>query len=267
MAKMQNSFISALSKITSLGSDRYVKEFKRAPLAFDRGRTILQTDKEKAAYKVFQECADLIGKAADRYPVLKELEEILFISIRDLDDLRFTAIVKGGHVETSVGWDTSKRPTLVIPFFTINLEHLKQILSDKSIDKKELYRIARVLFISFMKGLYDAEYLYTPGDKRYLKLDKLFHVEMTEMPGVKVDGFPGSAKATIANVEGEWLVFEGYQGTPRVKVTCDLDQALQYYYILMVQMKRAKNMSELKEAFEKYMKLREETVKDLYKKT
>lgn len=266
MSDIQNTFISVLSKITSLGSDRYVKEFKRVPINLDTGRVTLQAEEEKAAYKLFQECAGLIDTASNIYPVLKELEEVLFVSINDLNDLRLTAVIKDGHVETSIGWDVSKRPTLIVPMFTVNLEHLKQILSDTDVDKKELYRIARVLFISFMKGLYDAEYLYAPGDKRYLKLDKLFHVEMSEMPGVSVDGFPGSAKATVANVEGEWLVFEGHQGTPRIKVTCNLDQALQYYYILMVKMRRAKSMGELKEAFGQYMKLREQTTQDLYDK-
>jgi len=255
-----------LSKITNLGSDRYVKSFVRVQLNLNPGRTVLTTEKEKEAFKLLQECGRLVEAAVDHYPVLKELDERIYISVRDLNDLHFTATVKDGGVKVNIGWDVSKRPTLIVPLFQFSLLHLKQILTDTKVDKKELYRIARVLFVPFMRGLYDADYLYTSGDKRYLKLDNIFHVEMLGIEGVVVDGFPGNAQATVANVNGEWIVFEGFQGTPRMKVTCKLDEALEYYYVLMVQMKKAKDMQSLKQAFGRYMALRQKTIVDFYGK-
>ena len=183
--------------------------------------------------------------------------------MRDLDDLHLSAVVENGKVQISVGWDETKRPTLLVPLFFINLQHLHGILANGEVTKEELYRIARVLFVPFTKALYDADYLYTSGDKRYLKLYNLYHVELLGMDGVTVNGFPGNAQVTVANVDGQWLVFEGFQGIPKMKVSCTLDQALDYYYILMVQMKKAHDLSSLKESFDRYMALREVTTVDL----
>jgi hypothetical protein len=264
--KSQDLMISFLSGVTNFGSSRYVKSFSRKPLDLEMGRTELASAEEKEANDLVMECAKLVSVAADIYPVLKELEETIFLGVEDLNDLRFTVTLRKGNVDVRTGWDITKRPTLIVPLFKKNLLNLKQILSDKKVNKTEIYRIARVLFVSFMKGLYDADFLFTSGDKRYLKLDNNIHVELVEMPGVVVDGFPGAAKATVLNVNGEWLVFEGFQGTPKMKVTCNLDQALQYYYILMIEMKKAKNAAQLAKAFDKYMKLRKDTCQDVYKK-
>jgi hypothetical protein len=266
MNNIENTFISLLSKITHLGDDRYVKEFVRVPLDFEQGRTDLTTDQEREAFKVFQECASLFTQAAaGRYPVLKELDEVVFVNVLDLNNLHLQAIIHDGQAITSVGWDTSKRPTLIVPLYSANLRHLRDILSDQEVNKEELYRIARVLFVSFMRGLYDADYAYTPGDKRYLKLDNILHVEMLPMNGIQVEGFPGNARATVVNVNRQWLVFEGWQGTPRTLVTCDLDQALQYYYLCNVQMRKAKDIQSVKHAFDSYMELRAQTCKDVYR--
>lgn len=266
MNSFQDSFISFLSQVTSLGSDKYVKEFARVPLSLEQGRTELQTDKEKGAFRLLKESGEAVETMTARYPVLKEVNERIYISVKDLNDLHLSAVMDNGKVEVSVGWDTTKRPTLLVPLFSLNLQHLHAIVSNKELDTKEIYRIARVLFVPFTRALYDADYMYTPGDKRYLKLYNLYHVEMLGMEGVSVDGFPGNAQATIANVEGQWLVFEGYQGIPKMKVTCTLDQALEYYVILMIRMKKAQDLSSLKEVFDRYMKLREETVVDLLEK-
>ena len=171
--------------------------------------------------------------------------------------------MRGGSVSISLGWDVAIRPTLRVPLFVLNLKHLLQIVSNKELVEEEIYRIARVLFIPFTKALYDVDFFYTPGDKRYLKLYNIYHVELTGMEHVAVSGFPGNAKATVVNIDGEWLVFEGFQGTPKMKVTCSLKQALEYYNILMIEMKRAKTAAEKKTTFEKYMELRRQTVTDL----
>lgn len=263
MSTFQDSFISFLSQVTSLGSDKYVREFVRTPLNLETGRTELQNDKEKEAFRLLKESGEAVEAMIDRYPILKEVGERIYISVKDLDDLHLMAVMENGKVQVSVGWDTEKRPTLLVPLFFLNLQNLHEIVSNKELDGKEIYRIARVLFVPFTRALYDADYMYTHGDKRYLKLYNLYHVEMLGMEGVVVDGFPGNARVTVANVDGQWLVFEGYQGIPKMKVTCTLKQALEYYVILMIRMKKAHDLSSLKDVFDRYMKLREETVVDL----
>lgn len=262
---MKNALISALSVLGSKGSGRYVRSFSRAPLDLSGGHDKPRNEHEEVVLAQFQECGQLFADAVAHYPALKGLEETIFVKVVDLDDLRMSATLKDGQATISQGWDNGKRPTLIVPLYAVNIAHFREILASPTISHEQLYRIARVLFSAFIKGLYDAAYLYEPGDKRYLKLDNIFHVEMSEMPNVTVDGFPGSARVTVVNVNGEWLVFDGFQGTPRVRVTCTLDQALEYYQILMIEMKRAKNVGELQKAYERYMTLRDKTVTELIK--
>lgn len=263
MVNIQDSLISFLSHVTNLGSDKYVKEFVRAPLLITEGRKTLQTSEEKEAFSQLENIGKLIEAMMDKYPVLKKLDERIYISIIDLNDLHFTAIIKNEQVNISLGWDINTRPTLQVPLYRINLQHLFQAVSDKELTEEEMYRIARVLFVPFTRALYHVDYFYTKGDKRYLKLYNLYHVELVGMEHINVDGFPGNAKATVANVNGQWLIFEGFQGIPKMKVNCTLKQSLDYYQILMIEMKKVSSIDELKKIFDKYMKLREETVVDL----
>src|SRR3989338_2998636 len=117
MPNFQDSFISLLSQVSSLGSDKYVKEFVRVPLKLEAGRTNLQSDKEHEALKLFEECGRMVEGMVARYPVLKELSERIYISVRDLNDLHLSAIVENGKVQISAGLDETKRPTLLVPLF------------------------------------------------------------------------------------------------------------------------------------------------------
>ena len=259
--------ISFLSGLTNFGNNRYVKKFSRAPLFMEESQNKLETEAEKSAYLLVEECASLFTTISEKkYPILKKLDEIIVLIFKDLDGLQISAKVKNGLIKVSVGRDEKIRPTLIIPLFQANILNLKKMMSDQEVDKTELYRIARVLFPAFIRGLYDAEYLYTPGDKRYLKLDNIFHVELLNPEKIIVDGFPDNAKVTVTNVNGNWLVFNGFQGQPRMRVSCDLEQSLEYYRILMIEFKKAKSAADLEKVFKDYMNLRQKTTTDLYKR-
>jgi len=263
----ENSFISFLSQVTHLGSDRYVQEFSRAPVYYESGRTNIGNDKEREILNSLKQSAEHFQNLTEKHPVLNRVQETIFLSVRDLNDFRVTIdIEQEAEVSFSVGWDTQKRPTLVVDLFVANVRNLESILANEAVDKEEMYRIARVLFVPFLRGLYDAEYLYEPGDKRYLKLDDIFHVELVDENSTEVSGFAGTAKATVTNVNGEWIITEGFHGTPKAKVACNLEQGLEFYYIVRILMRDANSLSETKEAFNRYMQLREETTEDLYEK-
>lgn len=264
---VKDSFISFLSQITHLGDDRYVSEFNRSPVYYEEGRTEVQNDEEQDILDSLKRSGKHFVALTEKHDVLNRVEETVFISVRDCNDFRVTVYIKqGGEVDFRVGWDTTVRPTLQVDLLKQNVENLEDISKNDSLDTKEMYRIARVLFVPFLRGLYDAEYLYDPGDKRYLKLDNIFHVELIDDEEVEVTGFHGTAKATVINVNGEWIVTEGFHGTPRAKVECDLQQGLEFYYIIRIMMRDAESLSEAETAFNRYMELRAETTEDLYDK-
>jgi hypothetical protein len=264
---VKNSFISFLSQVTHLGDDRYVSEFNRPPVYYEEGRSEVQNDEEQDILDSLKQSGQHFIALTEKHDVLNRVEETIFVSIRDCNDFRVTIYIKqGGEVNFRVGWDTSVRPTLQVDLLKQNVKNLEAISKNDSLDTKEMYRIARVLFVPFLRGLYDAEYLYEPGDKRYLKLDNIFHVELVDEQGVDVMGFHGTAKATVTNVNGEWIVTEGFHGTPRAKVECDLQQGLEFYYIIRIMMRDAESLSEAETAFNRYMELRAETTEDLYSK-
>ena len=60
MSNFQDSLVSIFSRLSNLGSNRYVQNFKRAPLALTEGRKGLVTDAEKEAFALVEAAGKLI---------------------------------------------------------------------------------------------------------------------------------------------------------------------------------------------------------------
>ena len=85
-------------------------------------------------------------------------------------------------------------------------------------------------------------------------------MEVFNENGVEVDGFPGPAQATVVNVDGQWLIFEGFQGDPDIKYSMNIKQGLEFAYLIKVRiLKRAPtvNIAELLPDLKKYNDLKE----------
>jgi hypothetical protein len=111
--------------------------------------------------------------------------------------------------------------------------------------------------------LYNSDVLFFPGDKRYLKLDNHIQVELVNKYGAKdLSGNVIEAKATVANVDGYWMVYPNWQGTPDVRYSVDVNQMIEYYYLINYKFRDIKSTDLLgrKDLFDEYMKLREETL-------
>jgi hypothetical protein len=227
-------FLSLFSKASSINNSRYVNRFVLNKTDFEQGRTKLLTKEEEELYANLISCKENILKMIPKYPVINELQEIIFLLVKDLNDLKFTISLNNGQINVDIGWHVYKKHTLIIPLYKKNIEHLKKMTSDGQFDMDEIYRFVRVLFIPFLKGLYQADYSNLPKDKSYMQLDNFIHVEVVPDHDIKVEGFPGPAQATVVNVDGQWLIFEGFQGDPDIKYSMNIAQALEFAYLIKV---------------------------------
>ena len=154
--------------------------------------------------------------------------------VKDLNGLKFTIDLNNGNINIGIGWHANKKHTLVLPLYKHNIEHLKEITQKGDLTFPDIYRFIRVLFIPFLKSLYQADYSNLPKDKSYMQLDNFIHVEVVPDQNIEVEGFPGPARATVVNVDGQWLVFEGFQGDPDIKYSMNIKQALEFAYLVKV---------------------------------
>lgn len=258
---MKKILLSIFAKLFSITNIRYVNRFIPVREKYSQGRTEINTPQEQEALENLKSGIENFKKMLGKYPVLKELSETLYLVIKDLDDFKFTVDIKDGDAEVTVGWDLEKTPSFVLPLYAKNLENVKDVTVDGVIDLNDAYRFIRVLFIPFLKGLYQGDYPHLPKDKSYLKLDNFIHVEVFNEAGIEVDGFPGPAQATVVNVDGQWLVFEGFQGDPDIKFSMNLKQALEFAYLIRIKLIQAPpstNWIALKPVTDRYNKLKEE---------
>ncbi|OQX51051.1 hypothetical protein B5M47_02025 [candidate division CPR3 bacterium 4484_211] len=257
---MGNILLGSLAKLFSFTNSRYVNRFVPVKWEYSCGRLAINTSEERRAVDDLKAAIENIKGMEEKYPFLNELEEVLFIVVRDLDDFRLTVCVHNGDAEVTVGWNCDKRPSFILPLFSQNLRNLREVTADGDIDLKEAYRIVRVLFIPFLKGLYQGDYSHLPKDKAYLNLDNFIQVEVFNEEKVEVEGFPGPARATVVNVDGQWLVFEGFQGDPDVRYSMNMKQALEFAYLIRVKMakKDIKDFWALRKYVDRYNRLKEE---------
>lgn len=258
---MSNIFLSPFAKLFSLVSSRYVNTFIPVKEDLTEGRTKINTKQEQEAYDNLVSTGKNIEKMLGKYPVIKELNEVLFIKVADLDDFKITGILNKGKTTASVGWDMSKKPNFVLPLYAKNLQNVYEITKDLDLSLDDIYRITRVLFTPFLNGLYRGDYSHLPKDKSYMQLDNFIQVEVKNERGIEVEGFLGPARATVVNVDGQWLIFEGWHGDPDIRYSMDIKQALEFAYLIRVKLMQADPKSswfDLKLTVDKYNDLKKE---------
>lgn len=261
MNSISKAILSVYSKLFSLKNSRYVNRFVLVDNKYESGRQEITNPQEQKSYDDLKEGTENLTKLSEKYPFIKEINEIIFIEVKDLDSFKLTVEANNGNAKIMVGWNTSRKPTLVLPIYSANLKKLKEITSDKDISLDDVYRFVRGLLVPFLKSLYQADYSNLPKDKSYMKLDNFIHVEVLNENNVEVEGFPGPAQATVVNVDGQWLVFEGLHGDPDIKYSMNIKQALEFVYLIKLKILKhapSANLSELTPYIQKYNKLKDE---------
>lgn len=202
---------------------------------------------------------------AQKFPWFDKLHELLLIQVVDADKATFSIQIQNGQVDITPGWSAGVgKPTLVLyDVRTGHLQRLEQILADGQLSESEMFEIGSVFLVPGLQALYNSDVLYFPGDKRYLKLDNHIQVELLNKYEARdLSGNIIEAKATVANVDGYWKVYPGWQGTPDVRYSTDVNQMIQYYYLINYKFRDIKSSDLLsrKDLFDEYMKLRQDTL-------
>ena len=258
---MASLFENTFAKLYSKTNKRYVNTFVPIKRDLPKGKTELNED-ETEVYNTLKRAVKNIEHIAEKYPVIKEINEILYLKVLDHKDLIFTITVEDGKAEVDLGYYIEKKPSYVIPLYSHNVVRLEEVSSDDELDINEIYRITRVMFLPFLQGLYNGDYSQMPKDKSYMKLDNFIHVEVKGPEGVEVEGFEGPARATVVNVDGQWLIFEGFQGDPDIKYEMNIQQALKFAYLISVKIiggaKKGASLQDLMGFIKAYNDLKDE---------
>lgn len=257
---MYKFLLNVFSKFSAATNTRYVNRFVAVKETEIKGKDKPQNERDKKALTHLQQAVDNIEKNVNKYPVVKELEEDLFIYVKDLGNLKIWVKVSGGRGEISLGWPKNIKPSFTLPLYSINLENLVEVTKDGDISLEDTYKFIRVLFLPFLKGLYRGDYSNLPKDKSYMQLDNFIQVEVKNELNLEVDEFPGPARATVLNVDGQWLIFEGFHGNPDVRYEMSIKEALEFAYLLRVKLIKesaSRSFLELKPVIDKYNNLKE----------
>lgn len=238
--------------------EKYVKEFVYVPANYKPGRTAAESQEEKDLVASLERTKLL----AEKLNVLQHLEyEHIFVLIRDLNDFKFTVHIENGIINFEVRWDVSKEPTLVVPLRQENIHNFENILKE-GLTEQGMYRIAYFLYIPALKSFYNSPLIKeAPRDKRFLRLYNFIQAEIVNEHHIKYHGEELQARATIVNVDGQWLVFPGWQGDPDVRYSATLKQTMEYYKCIRYEFPQAKNLSlrEKKKLLDRYFELRDST--------
>ena len=257
---IKDLFTSSYSKL----NNRYVNTFVPLKREFIKGKTILD-DQEKALFEILKEIAINLGNMISKYPVIRELDEVIHMEVKDMEDLVFKVVVKDGKFDVKIGFDGTIAPSYHVPLLSNNIIHLKAITNDGDLSMEDIYRITRVLFIPFLQGLYNGDYSAMPKNKAHLQLDNFIQVVVNGPSEVVIEGFEGPAHATIVNVDGQWLMFEGLQGDPDVLYEMNMEQALKFAYLVSVKIvsgaKRGLPFTQILPNIKAYNNLKKEVLK------
>jgi hypothetical protein len=205
---------------------RFVTEFVKVQKDYAVGRTEVASSDETQVIETLKQ----VGEKAKAMPWFNQAHEHVLVTVIDLNNLPLTISVDKGQYSIRVGWFEPEKKTLQVAVRRMHINRLSQIIADSQFTQSELYEVASVALVPALESLYSADVLYFPGDKRFLELDNMMHVEVMNDFNLKDEyGNMLTAQATVTNVDGQWLVFPGLKGNPDVKYVVTVDQMLHYY--------------------------------------
>ena len=240
--------------------ERYVTSFRRV-----EENLVAAPVAESAKTKAVLTQLNKLVPMAQKFPWFGKLHELLLIRVVDASNAAFSVQIQDGQVNITPGWSAAPGiPTLVLHDVRVgHLQRLEQMLADGTLSESEMFEIGSVFLVPGLQALYNSDVLFFPGDKRYLKLDNHIQVELLNKYGARdLSGNVIEAKATVANVDGYWMVYPNWQGTPDVRYSVDVNQMIEYYYLINYKFRDVKSSDLLgrKDLFDEYMKLREVTL-------
>ena len=242
-----------LSYKTGKQESRYLKNFAQADYIYPDDLSAEIPDAKSSKQTILSQL-DQAGQSAEKMSWFEKVQdEHIYIYISDLGNFRLTLDINEGKYSIHEGFDTTRPPTMVIPMNSLNVAHLAEILQDGKITYEEQYRIYYVIAIPALQAIYHNPVLYKPGDKSIFQFDDLLHLVIKPEQEVNYMGHPIHIEATIANVDGQWLVFRGLQGDPDYTVTVTLNEATDLYKMGFYEVRNIKSPADAKALSEKFL--------------
>lgn len=212
---------------------RYIRSFAKTPLVYpeDNSNNVKDVDvkNKNIEHSLSQSCIYV-----SKMSILESIEnERIMVYVTDIGNARFLLQLDKGVCAIGVGYDTNFEPTMVVPLTTFGINNLEKILKDSVKDKKLSYESQYLIYNAIaapaLQSLYNSSLFFVPGDKTMFKFDDLVHIVIPPEKPVYYQGVPLSIQLTAANVDGQWMVFEGLKGDPDFKISLTLDQATWLY--------------------------------------
>ena len=242
-----------LSYKTGKPEPRFLADFNEQAVVLPEDYSADIADIETKCEKIL-ELLNVAGKSATRFDWFKTIEnEIVFFTISDLGNARFTLIVDDGGFSVTEGIDATVKPTMVVPLDTKNLEDLAEFFKDGELTYNEKYRIFYFITIPGLQAIYRNEILYKPGNKTVFRFDNLVHVVILPEEDVQIYGRRLPIEATVVNVDGQWMVFRGLQGDPDFRINLSLDQAARLYQLAFYEVRKIESPQQAREVSEKFL--------------
>lgn len=205
-------------------SYRYLRTFEPIPA----GKTSDLSEAEQKAEAALQE----IARAPVSVEYLGKMFKSAVVVVMDHQDLTFTARLKDGAWTVTRGTEPGLKPDYVVPLVSQNLANTAAIVADGKIDDEEAYRIHRATFVPALRSFFRVDGLYEEALAERLALPPLIHFTLKNPKGYLFLGSPREVSATAANVNGQWLIFEGLLGDPDRKIEVTREQAADFSALL-----------------------------------
>jgi hypothetical protein len=206
------------------GQYRYVKVLEPIP----GGKTDGLSEDEQQVERDLLEVAKM--PIAAQY--LGRMFKSVVVVLQDFDNLTFTAKLGSGGWTVSRGSEPSFQPDYVVPFTRQNLTNLKAILADGNVDDGEAYRIHYVTFVPALRSFMRNDALYNEYVAKRMALPALIHMTLKNPNGYVYNGTTREISATAANVNGQWLVFQGKLGNPDIAIEVTHTKAAEFSGLL-----------------------------------
>jgi len=187
--------------------------YRKVALDLPLGKTAGLSEDEKSVEGLLKQLTEN-SSAAKHF---QSMFHSVIVDIQDYDSLTFSVKIDDGKASYSLGTNADPKPDLVLPLYRKNLENLLQIFQDSAVSDEEAYRIHRAVFGHSLKSLFQVDALYDPKIARYLGLPDFIHMTLKNENRYEFMGTTREATVTIANVDGQWMVFPGAAGDPDVK--------------------------------------------------
>lgn len=238
---------------------RYLQNYLRPNAVAKLGERGNYTNRDKDTSKALFMARD----KALSLPAITNLDEDIYLIVEDLDGVGYTMAIHNGNVDLREGLREGVKPTMVITLRKQDAIALPSLLSAKGVDARgraitgltadSMFKLVGFLYLPAIETLYAQDALNPPEDKGKLGLDDLVQLEISAPTGSDAS----SLRATIVNIDGQWLFLPGWRGDPDIRVRLSVLDALDLYKAGVYDFKKAESATDKALLARRFLELRQ----------